>query len=260
MRFLGVDLATRRYRDIGIALMEARDRQLAVEWLRWPTLGWVDPPAAAQLVEWLTKLAEREGVTVLALDGPQAWQAPASGLAYARHCEQRLHTQTKTGLPGHTKPGSALRFAEFSIACFDGLAANGWPRLRSPADLQPRAKLALEVYPTAAWRALGLKPLPVKAKTTPAEVRRWWAELHQRLPLLWADSPTHDELQAVVAGLVGLAVAQGQPEHYELHGIPLQQVAATWREGYIVNLRPEISEWRSEIATPEGRPGQRLVI
>jgi hypothetical protein len=47
--------------------------------------------------------------------------------------------------------------------------------------------------------------------------------------------PTHDQLQAVVAGLAGLAVAGSAHNRYEAVGAKPFSLGAAWREGYIVS-------------------------
>jgi hypothetical protein len=50
-------------------------------------------------------------------------------------------------------------------------------------------------------------------------------------------TPTHDEVQALVAGLVGLAVTSGNPQAYHCYGAAPFLLDDTWREGYLVNLK-----------------------
>jgi hypothetical protein len=47
--------------------------------------------------------------------------------------------------------------------------------------------------------------------------------------------PTHDELQALVSGLGGIAIARERPNEYSVHGIAPKMIGGTWREGFIVN-------------------------
>jgi len=137
-------------------------------------------------------------------------------------CERALATQAKTGPPGVVKPGSQLRFVELSIALFDGLAARGFPRL-DPA--RPDVAAAVEVYPTASWRALGTRALPAKGCAT-AELARCRDVLASR-GLRFRAEPTHDELQAAVAGYALLGPWRGV-------GLAPYEVDGSWREGVIV--------------------------
>ena len=234
---LAIDLATRHWSDIGIALLQPIDQQIQVTFVRLAEQGWLGVPESKQLVQFIDHLARQEQVSVIAVDGPQAWKAPDNGQIHARGGELLLHTQTKTGLPGTTKPGTALRFAHFSIQCFDLLAERGWSRL-ARSDRQPfDSRLAVEVYPTAVWRALGMTPLPAKNKCSPAEVARWFDGLQTLYPLMVAQLPTHDELQAIVAGLVGLAIASGNSNAYHCYGTEPVLLDGAWREGYLINLK-----------------------
>jgi len=69
----------------------------------------------------------------------------------------------------------------------------------------------MESLPTAAWRHLGLTPLPAKSKTRPAHLRQAASDLRRLFPLDLPDNLSHDELQALVASLAGVAVARGWP-------------------------------------------------
>jgi hypothetical protein len=236
MNVLGVDLATRRWGDIGIALLETTGPQIQVRFVRLAEQGYTGVPDGEQLVQYLAHLARQAQVDVVALDGPQAWKAPDNGQVHARIAEHLLHTQTKTGLPGMAKPGTALRFVHFSIQCFDLFAQQGWSRLHGP-DAQPiGGQLAVEVYPTAVWRALGITPLPAKSKCSATDVACWLRDLQAIYPLALIQTPTHDEVQALVAGLVGLAVASGNPQAYRCYGAAPFLLDGTWREGYLANL------------------------
>lgn len=231
---LAVDLAVRAYSVIGIALLRSIHSSITVRLVAPTSLGLADPPQAAELAEALARLAEENGASLIAIDGPQAWKAPHNGLEHARLCERALHTQAKTGLPGVAKPGPSLRFVEFSISLFDHLAEQGWPRFTGEISLSPPPGVAIEVYPTAAWRALGRKPLPAKNAQSADQVQQWLPQLQAQSALTVDRSPSHDELQAIMAGLVGLALTTGD---CQLHGAPPFLLEGQWREGYIVNLK-----------------------
>ena len=51
--------------------------------------------------------------------------------------------------------------------------------------------------------------------------------------------PSHDELQALVAGLAGVAIVAGNPNGYIAEGAPPRKVAGAIVEGLIVNPRIE---------------------
>jgi hypothetical protein len=60
--------------------------------------------------------------------------------------------------------------AAFSIELFDALGAQGFSRVDSSNDLVSGRKLAIESFPTSAWRSLGLKPLPGKSRTSDSQL------------------------------------------------------------------------------------------
>jgi len=126
--------------------------------------------------------------------------------------------------------------AEFSIALFNELDALGFSRLNAREDMGKDAKLAIESFPTSAWRTMGLKPLPGKSKTSAGDVQRWLSSLQQLIPINLARDPNHDELQALVAALAGLT-GRGLPSMgCSVAGRrPLLMDGLLWREGFIVN-------------------------
>jgi len=234
---IAVDLATRRYQDIGIAVLVQTAQAIDVRFVR-PTLhGLTGVPDVAQLADFVTVLAATVGARIIAIDGPQAWKDPNNGLPHSRTSEWLLHTQSKTGLPGFCKPGTALRFVTFSIALFDQLTARGWPRLAGPMIAPSAQGAAIEIFPTATWRALGLKALPSKRAIQPGDLNVWLQRLRAQFPLTINGEPTHDELQALVGGLSGLALARGEDSGFQLVGRPPFRHAGVWVEGYILNVK-----------------------
>jgi len=157
MSILSVDLASNRYRDIGVAILEFRDRSVLIEFVEASAYGLKGRPCVEDATSWLTDLASAHEADVIFIDGPQGWKDPANGLEHARRCERELATPGKTGLPGCVKPGSWTRMARFSIELFDALGAHGFSRVKSSDDLVSGRKLAIESFPTSAWRTLGLK-------------------------------------------------------------------------------------------------------
>lgn len=169
------------------------------------------------------------------IDGPQGWKDPANGLEHARRCERELATPGKTGLPGCVKPASWTRMAAFSIELFDALSDRGFPRVQSLDDLVSGRKLSIESFPTSAWRTLGLKPLPAKARTSASQLSAWTTRLLDLVPCTFTRLPTHDELQALVAGLAGLPLIGYQGLSFRLFGSRPTELQGTWREGFIIN-------------------------
>jgi len=126
-------------------------------------------------------------------------------------------------------------FITFAIELFDALDSRGWPRLPAPAVPPSRHRYAIESFPTSGWRSLGLVPLPGKAATAPEMVLARLQSLRAVFPLDVANNLSHDELQALVAGLAGVALDDGNVAGVSIAGVPPKRVQGTWREGFIVN-------------------------
>ena len=192
-------------------------------------------PSASALSDWLVALARRSDARLLLIDGPQAWKDPANGLVHQRRCEHALATQAKTGPPGRALPSSQLRFVALSIALFDALAARGFARF-DPA--RPERPAAVEVFPTACWRALGTRALPGKRAGRDEELARCTRILARERGVRLSAAPTHDELQAAVAGLAGLALEGHESLRPRAYGVPPYEADGSWREGVIVVPEP----------------------
>jgi len=233
-KILSVDLAYKRYTDIGVVLLERpRERCAATRLNLFDDLAGTQPEAAA-LAAKLVEAAEAQGASAIALDGPQAWKAPENGLAHQRICERAFATPGKTGLPGQCKPRPYLPFIAFSITVFDALAARGWSRLGCPDARQE--KFTIEVFPTAAWKGLGLRALPGKAASTAETVQAKLAELRARLDCqVTPPRLSHDELQALVGGLAVLDYVDGRMERVRWAGQAPCLLDGHWREGWIFN-------------------------
>jgi hypothetical protein len=236
MRVISVDLASRSYGDVGVVLLEYSLGRISASLIRPESLELVGEPNAPELGEALAALAADHGSQAFLLDGPQGWKAPENGLEHSRRCEKELATQGKTGLPGHTKPASFRRFAEFSVELFDVLDALGFPRLarRNGGPGQTSA----EVYPTSAWRALEISPLPSKRRATGSDISERLRVLEATVGLSFHGAPNHDELQAMVAGVAVSSLASGEWSSLPLAGTEPLVLHGTWREGYILN--PEL--------------------
>lgn len=228
-RILSVDLAYKHHRDIGIALLEARDSRIDATII---DVDLPDPPHAHVFADWLHALAEQHGVAGIAIDGPLGWKAPDTEALHCRVSEKQVRAPGKTGLPPDgVKPRNYLAFTEFSIALFERLTGHfGYALPGSESG----DRFVTETFPTAAWRGLGLAPVPGKGRTTPAELDAAVGRLSSRLPLGIDRQPTHDQLQAVVGGLAPLAWAQGHPHRVTLAGLPPHRLDGSWREGYIM--------------------------
>lgn len=128
-----------------------------------------------------------------------------------------------------------LPFVAFSIAVFDALHERGWPRIESGELAAGRC--AIEVFPRAAWLRLGRRSLPAKSKCRPETVAEFHAGLVRDFSIHDEAQPTHDELQALVAGVAGLSLIAGDRDAYELVGEMPRRVAGVWREGFILAPR-----------------------
>jgi hypothetical protein len=227
---LSVDLASRRVQDNGIALLQPDGDRARVEIIPPAALELRGVPDAERFAEAFVDFAEREGVRVIMLDGPQGWRADVSDFEHLRVCERDTRTPGKTGLPGVVKPASWTRMALFSIALFDALHLRGWPRL---AHGWSGGRAAAETFPTHAWRRLGYPPLPGKGARV--SVSDWRGYLTERLVTRLPSTVSHDEVQAVVGGLAGLALLAGGFEACDVRGTDPFLERGSWREGLIVS-------------------------
>lgn len=230
MAIVSIDLAYRNYKDIGVAIMRSDPDCIDVQLQKVPLTG---DPKPGLLADYCAELASRNGASHILVDGPQGWKDPDNGLIHSRICERALNTPAKTGLPGDVKPANYLAFVAFSIAFFDELAGLGWPRLTSMA--KGATSTAIETFPLSAWRALSLTPLPAKAKCAETVLQHRTSSLRALFPLRISVLPTHDELQALVSGLGGLAFEAQKSSEYSVAGVAPFALDGTQREGFILN-------------------------
>jgi len=236
MTAISVDLASINYADVGVVALRRDAARIIITPIDLPAAGLKGRPAAAPLARFLTTLAADLEATVIGLDGPQGWKSASNGYPHSRVCEARLRTQGKTGPPGVTKPANYLGFISFCIQMFDELGRLGWPRL--PAHSTGSMPVAVETFPTSAWRALGVPPLPGKARSRGPEVEDWSSKLLGLGAIRLTDPLTHDQLQAAVSGLGLLALAERRRDGFEGVGDPPFEDGGTWFEGFIVNPLP----------------------
>ncbi len=241
MSIISVDLALKHYDDFGIAVLDHHGDTTEVTFVSLTEVGLSDAPSPQACAMFLVEFAGELGARVMLLDGPQGWKAPDNGLEHARVCEHELHTPAKTGLPGRVKPVTYQPFVEFSIAVFDCLDGLSWPRLQQLAVVGASQGVAVESFPFAAWRALGIDPLPSKAKATSHDVSTRATLLQDRFGLRLDRMPTHDQLQALVSGLGGIGVACEDGTRASAAGVTPVLLDGTWREGYIVT--PRLAGW-----------------
>ncbi len=235
MPILSVDLAYKDYRDIGAVVLEAYGKDIRYRLLPVQLEG---HPSPAQLARYLDSFCEGEGIRILLLDGPQAWKSQHNGLAHSRLCERELNTPAKTGEPFTVLPRNYLGFVNFAIETNDALAELGWSRLSDRNGTIPGRRVIVESFPLSAWRTLGLKSLPAKRRARANDIAGCFAALREVFPLvLHHGLPNHDQLQAIVSGLAGIALEAGEYDACLFAGSQPVMEADFWREGWIVNRK-----------------------
>jgi hypothetical protein len=188
---LGVDLASKRWSDVGTALLTfAQDAPRA--WRRavpravpWPAGSALTPTALADVID---EFARENNVTAVSLDGPQGWRHPGAHptQGVGRACERSAHTPGKTGTYGRTYPSNQVGWISFSIDVFDRLLQRTSVHLVNGPGTLPQAAppsgeyFLLECFPTVTWRSSGLAPPPAKSKrpntaTFASGLARRWA-------------------------------------------------------------------------------------
>jgi hypothetical protein len=197
------------------------------------------PVDANALAGFLNHVAAVRGIQVMMLDGPQAWKSRDNGCEHARVSERQLNTAAKTGLPGVVKPLTYRPFAEFCLDVYDALCRRGWRRLATreqPGQASERVpeRVLVESYPYAAWKALGLKPLPSKRRARVSDLAEAYAALRKVIPFTTDRPPNHDQLQAIVGGMAGLALEARDSAGAQIVGTPPRREDGHWREGFIV--------------------------
>ncbi|MGA2537717.1 MAG: hypothetical protein ABSF53_16990 [Terracidiphilus sp.] len=264
MAILSVDLAFRRWSDLGIVVLDRADPGRANPDLADPdqlirceiivSLAPEDairdesgPVDANVLAGRLNHLCNVRGIRVILLDGPQAWKSRLNGLEHSRVSERQLNTSAKTGLPGMVKPVTYRPFAEFCLDVYDALCRRGWRRLdtkdhpdtKDQSDAKdrqdsPPERVLVESYPHAAWKSLGLKPLPSKRRARVSDLAEAYGALRSVIPFTTNRPPNHDQLQAIVGGLPGLALEERNAAGARIVGNPPRREDGHWREGFIV--------------------------
>ena len=248
MAVLSVDLAYRRWSDLGIVVLDRSNaplapfdygpsaRPIACQIIPSNAEGQQDCPIDANILAGrLNHLCAVRGIRVMMLDGPQAWKSKTNGLEHARVSERQLNTAAKTGLPGMVKPLTYRPFAEFCLDVYDALCRRGWRRMdTSERSTAPQDRVLAESYPHAAWKSLGLAPLPSKRRARISDLAKAYADLHALIPFTTNRPPNHDQLQAIVGGLPGLALDERNTAAVRIVGAPPRHEEGHWREGFIV--------------------------
>ena len=305
MAVLSVDLAYRRWSDLGIVVLDrARVAQLpGAGGILAPKLniaaadqsGPADGPIACEIISFappaegpgpvdanilagqINHLCNIRNIRVIMLDGPQAWKSRSNGLEHSRVSERQLNTAAKTGLPGMVKPVTYRAFAEFCLDVYDALCRRGWrrwdtagqpgtgqnrtgqnrtgqdrvPQDRVTQDRVTQDRVLVESYPHAAWKSLGLKPLPSKRRSRVSDLAEAYGALRSIIPIATNRPPNHDQLQAIVGGLPGLALEERNSGGTRIVGNPPRREDGHWREGFIVlpvpPLQPASLAWLNSL-------------
>lgn len=268
MAILSVDLAYRRWSDLGIVVLDRSHLDQPTGVVRpglplppltarpvaspdqpqpaggpiaceiIPSMNPGDGPGpidANVLAGRLNHLCNVRGIRVIMLDGPQAWKSSSNGLEHSRVSERQLNTAAKTGLPGMVKPVTYRPFAEFCLDVYDALCRRGWRRLETQGQRgSPPERVLVESYPHAAWKSLGLKPLPSKRRARVSDLAEAYGALRSLIPFTTNRPPNHDQLQAIVGGLPGLALEERNTAGARIVGNPPRREGGHWREGFIV--------------------------
>jgi len=234
MAVVSVDLAYRDYRDFGMAVLDSGSLGAKYELLRFANDS-AQTPTPEHVAAVIIDACSSTNASIILLDGPQGWKDPSNGLVHSRVCERLLNAPAKTGLPGNVKPAPYTKFVEFAIHVFDAFEMRGWKRF-NPTAWHPGDPVVVESFPLAAWRSLRLPSLPAKRKARDEDIRCHLEHL-VGAGLIVGDgqTPTHDQLQALAAGLAGLGIEARAEHRYEAIGAPPFMLDHAWREGYIVN-------------------------
>lgn len=237
MKVLSIDLASRRYKDFGIALLEVGSR--TPQFPKPLDLGLDGEPEARSCASTLEAYCSSNKVSVLMLDGPHAWRHPKSSIEHMRLSERVLNTPGKTGTLGQAKPKNYLRYIQFSIDLFHHLHFDyKWSLIESGWHRKRNRRWVIESFPSAAWELLGLERLPGKSKAKRAELNRFAKKLSQVTGYTIPKGLSHDELQAAVVLPAGEAIVRRDPDAVLLLGIdPMVDKDGNLLEGWIVEPR-----------------------
>ena len=232
---LSIDLAYRKIEHFGVCLIEVQDgRPTKASFLSAEQLGLVplDPRKCAKAI---SLYCRQQGIHVVFLDGPQGWKDPRSKLRF-RRCEVEVGAPFKVGCVGEVWPKNVQSFVEFCISIFAALEAEGALRVVDHVIEPPvEGLLAIESFPTSAWRNLYIIPLPAKKRVQMADIIGRLHVLEKLFGFRAGSVPDHDELQALVAGLAGVAILSRNTDGFVAHGNPPENSETGIVEGFIVN-------------------------
>ncbi len=229
---LSIDLALASYAAIGVACVRASaSGALHAHVVRVPLSG---RPDVGALAAWINETALRLDAGCLGIDGPLGWRGPETDSVHCRLSERAVRAPGKTGLPPDgVKPRTYQAFTQLSIALFEQLTRAGWKLPSGPQSIVDE-RMITETFPTAAWRSLGLVPLPGKSRSRPADVTKGASRLTAACGIHIDGLETHDDLQAVVGGIAPAWWMAGLTDRIEFAGAPPFRFEGSWREGHII--------------------------
>ena len=234
---MAIDLASKRYSDFGFAFLETGGGQPSFP--RAVEFGLADPPEVNAFALAVDEYSRSKDVSVLLLDGPHGWRHPRSSIENMRLAERVLNTPLKTGVPGEVKPKTYAGYAQFCIDLFARLSNEyEWRLVTEDWQKSKSARWVVEVFPSSAWKLLGLKPLPAKSRTRKADRESAVEKLAEKTGYMLPDSLTHDQLQAAVVLPVGEAMSALKPHRLLMSGYdPIIGEDGVVHEGWILNPR-----------------------
>jgi len=92
---ISIDLASRRYRDIGIAILEGSVTCVRVKLVQPHERDLDGTPDFDRLVQLCTALATESGASLILINVPKAWRASSSPVEHMRFCERCTFTETQ---------------------------------------------------------------------------------------------------------------------------------------------------------------------
>ena len=220
---LSVDLAVRSYQDCGFVVLRKKQEGFTAYFPTATELGLHGRPEPEPMAEALAVFCWSQRVGLLIIDGPQGWKNPKSPLAF-RCADFEAKAPAKVCEVGIVKPRTYLRFVDFSTKLFFLLAHMHRMKLAYKfkgklANFPHGKTLLCESLPFVSWCALGIKPLPAKAKCTKVEIKKRYDYLCEQFHLKSLKSePTHDELQALVASITGIHLLAEEPHNVRIYG------------------------------------------
>ena len=83
-------------------------------------------------------------------------------------------------------------------------------------------------------------PLPSKRRARVSDLAKAYGALREVIPFTTDRPPNHDQLQAIVGGLPGLALDERNTTAVRIVGKPPRREEGHWREGFIVLPLPPL--------------------